>query len=92
MDIIDRDRPGPPSTPPTPVDELRPAPLIVIQQQSFKGSGGERPRFFPSARKEMEMAEQGKTYRCEICGQEVKVLKEGAGTLVCCNQDMVLVD
>ncbi len=38
------------------------------------------------------MAEQGKTYRCEICGQEVKVTKEGAGTLVCCNEDMVLVD
>ena len=38
------------------------------------------------------MAEHGKTYHCEICGQEVKVLKEGAGTLVCCNEDMVLVD
>jgi len=38
------------------------------------------------------MGEQGKTYRCEICGQEVKVTKEGVGTLVCCNEDMVLVD
>jgi desulfoferrodoxin-like iron-binding protein len=26
------------------------------------------------------MAEQGKTYRCEICGQEVKVTKEGHGS------------
>lgn len=38
------------------------------------------------------MGEQGKTYRCNICGQEVKVTKEGAGTLVCCNEDMELVD
>jgi desulfoferrodoxin-like iron-binding protein len=38
------------------------------------------------------MAEEGKTYLCEICGQEVKVTKSGAGTLVCCNQDMVIKD
>ncbi|RJP75037.1 MAG: desulfoferrodoxin FeS4 iron-binding domain-containing protein [Candidatus Abyssobacteria bacterium SURF_17] len=38
------------------------------------------------------MGEQGKTYRCNICGQEVKVTKEGVGTLVCCNEDMELVD
>ena len=35
------------------------------------------------------MAEEGKTYICDICGQEVKVTKAGAGTLVCCGQDMV---
>ncbi|MBD3286315.1 desulfoferrodoxin FeS4 iron-binding domain-containing protein [candidate division WOR-3 bacterium] len=34
------------------------------------------------------MAEEGKTYVCDICGQEVLVTKEGAGTLVCCGQDM----
>jgi len=34
------------------------------------------------------MAEQGKTYVCKICGQEVKVEKSGGGTLVCCNQPM----
>ena len=34
------------------------------------------------------MAEEGKVYICEICGQEVKVVKSGAGTLVCCNVDM----
>ncbi|MCK4246297.1 desulfoferrodoxin FeS4 iron-binding domain-containing protein, partial [Candidatus Bipolaricaulota bacterium] len=27
-------------------------------------------------------------YVCDICGQEVKVTKTGAGTLVCCNQPM----
>lgn len=34
------------------------------------------------------MAKQGKTYVCSLCGQEVKVIKEGVGTLVCCNQPM----
>jgi len=34
------------------------------------------------------MAEEGKPYVCDICGQEVKVTKMGAGTLVCCNQPM----
>ncbi|OGD24488.1 MAG: desulfoferrodoxin [Candidatus Aminicenantes bacterium RBG_13_63_10] len=35
------------------------------------------------------MAEKGKTYKCEICGQEVRVEKSGVGTLVCCNTPMV---
>jgi len=30
-------------------------------------------------------------YRCNICGNEVKVIKVGGGTLVCCGKDMVLV-
>ncbi|UCE20411.1 MAG: desulfoferrodoxin FeS4 iron-binding domain-containing protein [Gemmatimonadota bacterium] len=34
------------------------------------------------------MAEQGKTYVCNICGQEVTVTKAGVGTLVCCNKPM----
>lgn len=34
------------------------------------------------------MAQEGKTYVCDICGQEVTVMKAGAGTLVCCNQPM----
>ena len=38
------------------------------------------------------MAEDGKIYICHICGQEVKVLKAGAGTLVCCNQEMEIKD
>ncbi len=36
------------------------------------------------------MAEEGKIYVCDICGQEVKVVKAGAGTLVCCDQPMRL--
>jgi len=34
------------------------------------------------------MAEEGATYKCELCGQEVKVTKAGVGTLVCCDQPM----
>lgn len=34
------------------------------------------------------MAEEEKTYICDICGQEVTVVKAGKGTLVCCNQPM----
>jgi desulfoferrodoxin-like iron-binding protein len=34
------------------------------------------------------MAEEGKTYVCTICGQEVTVVKSGVGTLVCCNAPM----
>ncbi len=34
------------------------------------------------------MAEEGKVYACEICGQEVKVMVSGVGTLVCCDQPM----
>ena len=34
------------------------------------------------------MAKKGKIYRCAICGNIVEVLEEGAGTLVCCGQDM----
>jgi superoxide reductase len=36
------------------------------------------------------MAEEGEVYVCEICGQVVKVLVSGIGTLVCCDQPMTL--
>jgi superoxide reductase len=31
-------------------------------------------------------------YKCEICGNIVEVLHSGAGDLVCCGQEMVLMD
>jgi len=34
----------------------------------------------------------GEKYLCEICGNEVTVTKVGGGTLVCCGEDMVLVE
>jgi superoxide reductase len=36
------------------------------------------------------MAERLQIYKCEICGNIVEVLHGGAGTLVCCGEDMVL--
>jgi len=34
------------------------------------------------------MTTVGDVYICEICGNKVKVLEAGAGTLVCCGQPM----
>jgi len=36
------------------------------------------------------MTELDQVYRCQICGNEVKVLHTGAGQLVCCGQNMDL--
>jgi len=36
----------------------------------------------------MVKGKMGKTYHCDICGQECKVTKEGVGILVCCNKPM----
>jgi desulfoferrodoxin-like iron-binding protein len=36
------------------------------------------------------MTKVGEEYLCEICGNRVKVLESGVGTLVCCGEDMVL--
>lgn len=38
------------------------------------------------------MTQVGQTYRCDLCGNEVQVIHEGGGELVCCGQDMVLVE
>ncbi|PVX25864.1 MAG: desulforedoxin [Candidatus Bathyarchaeum sp.] len=38
------------------------------------------------------LTDEGQVYLCEICGNKVKVLESGAGTLVCCGQPMNLVD
>jgi superoxide reductase len=31
-------------------------------------------------------------YYCPICGNEVRFVKDGGGTLVCCGQDMKIKD
>ncbi len=36
------------------------------------------------------MTSKREIYKCEICGNIVEVLHEGAGTLVCCGQPMKL--
>ncbi len=35
------------------------------------------------------MAEKGRIYKCNICGNVVSVIEAGVGTLVCCGQDMI---
>ena len=36
----------------------------------------------------MAVEQVGELYKCNICGNEVRVTKVGGGTLVCCGQDM----
>lgn len=36
----------------------------------------------------MAVKQVGEQYRCNICGNEVRVVKIGGGTLVCCGQEM----
>jgi desulfoferrodoxin-like iron-binding protein len=38
----------------------------------------------------MAVKKIGEKYYCKICGNEVKVIKVGGGTLVCCGKDMIL--
>ena len=38
------------------------------------------------------MAELGGIYKCEICGNVVSVLESGVGDLVCCGQNMKLME
>ena len=37
------------------------------------------------------MSEINKDYKCNVCGNIVKVIQPGIGVLVCCNQPMELV-
>ncbi|MEM2589332.1 MAG: desulfoferrodoxin FeS4 iron-binding domain-containing protein [Candidatus Aenigmatarchaeota archaeon] len=36
------------------------------------------------------MTKVGEIYLCEICGNKVKVIEAGKGTLVCCGKPMKL--
>lgn len=40
----------------------------------------------------MAVKEVGEVYRCNVCGNVVKVTEAGGGTLVCCGEDMELVE
>ncbi len=37
------------------------------------------------------MTKQNQIYKCNICGNIIEILHEGAGELVCCNQSMNLI-
>ncbi len=36
------------------------------------------------------MTKRLEIYKCQVCGNMVEIVHEGAGTLVCCGQDMTL--
>jgi superoxide reductase len=38
------------------------------------------------------MTKIGQVYRCEICGNVVRVVEEGEGELVCCGEPMKLIE
>lgn len=38
------------------------------------------------------MAKKAGVYKCDLCGNIVEVLHEGAGDLVCCGQNMTLME
>jgi superoxide reductase len=38
------------------------------------------------------MAKKGEVYKCEVCGNLVAVIQGGNGDLVCCGEDMQLVN
>jgi superoxide reductase len=40
----------------------------------------------------MAVKDIGEKYRCDICGNEVVVIHVGGGTLVCCGQEMELIE
>ena len=40
----------------------------------------------------MAVKNVGERYRCDICGNEVTVTKVGGGVLVCCGEDMELIE
>ena len=38
------------------------------------------------------MTELKQIYKCEVCGNIIEVIHTGQGTLVCCNQNMTLIE
>ena len=40
----------------------------------------------------MAVEKVGEKYRCDICGNEVTVTTVGGGTLVCCGEEMQLIE
>lgn len=40
----------------------------------------------------MPVEAEGEKYKCNVCGNEVVVVNVGGGTLVCCDEDMELLE
>jgi len=49
-------------------------------------------KFIKKDGRSLKLTEEGQVYLCEICGNKVKIIDSGAGTLVCCGQDMTLIE
>jgi len=41
--------------------------------------------------KKAQKAEKGMSYICEICGCEIECVSDSAGTIICCEQPMMLI-
>lgn len=52
----------------------------------------ETVKFEKRSEKFMGVFAKGERYLCEICGNEVVVEEVGGGTLVCCGQEMNLIN
>jgi len=39
----------------------------------------------------MGVKDKGEVYRCNVCGNEVKVISVGGGTLFCCKRPMEMI-
>lgn len=40
----------------------------------------------------MAVEQLGEVYQCPMCGNEVRVIKVGGGTLACCQKNMKRID
>ena len=40
----------------------------------------------------MAVKHVGEDYMCDVCGNEVRVTRVGGGTLVCCGQNMEIIE
>jgi superoxide reductase len=55
----------------------------------MEASCGRRRQSRTQTQEDLEMGtEVGEVYKCEICGNVVKVLENGSGDLVCCGEEM----
>jgi len=54
------------------------------------GSKAEKPKKVVRTKK-AQKAEKGKSYICEICGCEMDCVSDSAGTVICCEQPMMLI-
>jgi desulfoferrodoxin-like iron-binding protein len=68
---------------------LKPNKLIIV---IFNLNCYEKVKFERGGEQFMGVSAKGERYLCEICGNEVIVEEVGGGTLICCGQEMTLID